>query len=245
MKISNDVANVLGNGRVDDNRLYLPPEQLERSLYVAVNKVLEAIGGKWNRKERAHLFGKPVADILEEILLTGEYTDVKKEYQFFETPEHLAKDLVAMADIQPGESCLEPSAGRGAIAYYMRPNVHCVELNPAFREVLVSDGFGVVGSDFLQFNHTYDVIVGNPPFTRQQDISHVTHMIELAKRRVVSVMSAGIKFRTNRKTLEFRELLDRQNGEIIDLPDKSFASSGTNVNAVIVVCDGAAIDNPL
>jgi len=70
-------------------------------------------------------------------------------------------------------------------------------------------------------------------------------MIELAKRRVVSVMSAGIKFRTKRKTMEFRELLDRQDGEIIDLPEKTFASSGTNVNAVIVVCDGAAIDNPL
>jgi predicted RNA methylase len=239
MRISNDVANVLGNSRGDDNKLYLPPEQLERSLYVAVNKVLEAIGGKWNRKEKAHLFSKPVADILEEILLTGEYTDAKKEYQFFETPDSLAQDLVSLADIRPGETCLEPSAGRGAIARHL-PCPDCIELMPDNREYLMQNAFHVVADDFLQFHQPYDVIVGNPPFTRSQDIEHVTHMIELSRRRVVSVMSAGVTFRTNRKTLEFWELLDLQNGEIIDLPEKTFASSGTNVNAVVVVCDGAA-----
>jgi hypothetical protein len=56
MKISNDVANVLANSCVEENRLFLPPEQLDRKLYVSVNKVLEAIGGKWNRREKAHLF---------------------------------------------------------------------------------------------------------------------------------------------------------------------------------------------
>jgi hypothetical protein len=50
MKIDNDVANVLINSNVKDNLLYLPPEQLERSLYLRVNKVLQSLGGKWNRK---------------------------------------------------------------------------------------------------------------------------------------------------------------------------------------------------
>lgn len=240
MKISDDMANVLGNSQVDGDKLYLPPEQLDRKLYVAVNKVLEAIGGKWNRKAKAHLFGKPIQDILDEILLTGQYVDAKAEYQFFETPEKLARELVTLADIHDEESCLEPSAGMGAIARYM-PNPDCIDLNPDNREYLIDHGFKVVSDDFLHFSQPYNVIVGNPPFSRQQDISHVTHMVELARRRVVSVMSASIKFRTNRKTLEFRELLDRQNGEIIDLPEGSFGSSGTNVNACVIVCDGAVI----
>jgi len=237
MKISDDVANVLGNSRIDNGKLYLPAGQLERSLYLAANKVLEAIGGKWNRKEKAHLFDQPVSDILEEILLTGEYANAKTEYQFFETPGELALYLVALADIRPGETCLEPSAGRGAIARYI-PGVDCVEINPAFRECLTADDFNVVGTDFLQFNQPYDVIVANPPFSKQQDISHVAHMIELARRRVVSVMSASIKFRTNRKTTEFCELLERQDGEIIDLPDNSFRESGTGVRTCVVRCRG-------
>ena len=237
MRISDDIANVLGNSRIDDGKLYLPAGQLERNLYLGVNKVLEAIGGKWSRKEKAHLFDQPVSDILEEILLTGEYTNAKTEYQFFETPGGVACDLVALADIRPGETCLEPSAGCGAIAKYI-PGVDCVEINPAFREYLCAYGLNVVGKDFLQFDQPHDVIVANPPFSKQQDIDHVTHMIQLARRRVVSVMSASIRFRTNRKTVEFLELLERQDGETIDLPDNSFRESGSGVRTCVVRCDG-------
>uniref|UniRef100_A0A6M3LRG5 Putative methyltransferase n=1 Tax=viral metagenome TaxID=1070528 RepID=A0A6M3LRG5_9ZZZZ len=239
MKIGSDVADILANSEVNGNQLQLPNVQLERAMYVAVNKVLEGIGGKWNRKAKAHSFSGPVETILEEILLTGEYVNAKTEFQFFQTPDGLARRLVDMANIQEGETCLEPSAGRGRIAHYM-PGVDCVELNLENREYLEVAGFHLVGDDFLNFNKVYDVIVANPPFAKQADISHVTHMIELARRRVVSVMSNSIQFRTNKKTTEFRELLDRQNGEIIDLPEGSFKESGTGVKACIICCDGGA-----
>jgi len=112
MKIGNDVADILANSEVAGNKLYLPDGQLDRKMYMAVNKILVAIGGKWNRKEKAHLFGGPVDAVLEEILLTGQYINAKTEYQFFETPEDLARRLVDMADIQEWETCLEPSAGQ-------------------------------------------------------------------------------------------------------------------------------------
>ncbi len=48
MKISNEVANVLGESRIDGNLLYIPDYQLERKLYSSVDKVLKAITGKWN-----------------------------------------------------------------------------------------------------------------------------------------------------------------------------------------------------
>jgi type I restriction-modification system DNA methylase subunit len=233
MKIDNDVANVLINSNVKDNLLYLPPEQLERSLYLRVNKVLQSLGGKWNRKLKSHVFEKSPESDLENIILTGEYTDAKQEYQFFETPENIALQIIEMAEIKDNETILEPSAGKGAIAKFIK-KCNCVELNKDNRKYLVENDFNLVWDDFLTFNKKYDVIIANPPFTKQQDIDHVNHMIELANKRVISIMSFSVLFRTNKKTIEFRNLIESLGGEFIELPEKSFARSGTNVNACIV-----------
>lgn len=231
MKIENEVANVLGNSIIEGNNLYLPSGQLERKLYLAINKVLEAIHGKWNRKAKAHVFNESPLEILDEILLTGEYTDQKKEYQFFETPENIALQLIKLANIQEGETVLEPSAGKGAIAKHLECD--CVELNEENRTYLIENKFNLVGDDFLKFNKRYDVIIGNPPFAKQSDITHVEHMIELAS-RVISVMSLSVLFRTNIRTRLFRKTVEQLGGEFIKLPEKSFAKSGTNVNACIL-----------
>ena len=235
MKIENDVSNILGNSRIEGNCLYLPEGQLERKLYLKVNQVLEAIHGKWNRKVKAHIFNESPSDILEEILLTGEYTNQKKEYQFFETPENIALQLIELANIQKGETILEPSAGKGAIAKFMK-GCDCVELNEENRTYLIENNFNLVGKDFLEFSNKYDVIIANPPFSKQQDITHVEHMMELAP-KVVSVMSSSVLFRTNKKTVNFRNEVKSLNGKFIKLPEKSFAESGTNVNACILLID--------
>ena len=236
MKINNDVANVLANSTVESDMLYLPVGQLERKLYMAVDKVLKALGGIWNRKTKAHIFKTDVEQIIEEILLTGEYTDQKKEYQFFETPPEIVEKLIKLADIKPGESVLEPSAGKGRIAGLIA-GCHCIELNPENRKYLTENGFNLVGENFLDFTDKYDVIVANPPFTKQQDVEHITHMMKLARRRVVSVASASILFRDDKKTVELRNKIREFGGTITPLPDKSFAKSGTNVNTCIVCVD--------
>ena len=238
MKISNDVANVLANSRIDGDKLFLPEGQLDRKLYVAVNKVLENIKGKCNRKEKAHVFSTTHADIVEEILLTGEYVDEKKEFQFFETPTSLAEHLVDLADIQPDESILEPSAGQARIAS-MLGDCDCVELNQDNRNYLKSMGYNIVGEDFMKIGDElrYDVIVANPPFSKQQDIDHVNKMIDLVNRRVVSVMSASVMYRDNKKTVSFRERIENLGGTIEMLPSNTFAESGTNVSTCVVVVD--------
>ena len=236
MKISNDVANILANSKVEGNKLFLPDSKLDRKLYVAVSKVLTAIKGKWNRYAKAHIFNESPADTIDTILLTGEYTDQKKEFQFFETPQSLAIKLVEMAEIRKGETVLEPSAGRAAIAELMG-GCYCIELGPQNRTFLIENGFAVVGNDFMNHNKYYDVIVANPPFTRQQDIDHVNKMIDLAKRRVVSVMSASVMFRDNKKTVDFRARINRLGGTIKILPEKTFAKSGTNVRTCVVCVD--------
>jgi predicted RNA methylase len=232
MKIDNETANVLINSNVEENLLYLPPEQLERNLYLKVNKVLEAIGGKWNRKLKSHVFEENPETKLENIILTGEYTNAKQEYQFFETPENIALQLIKLADIQENETILEPSAGKGAIAKHIKCD--CIELNKENRKHLTENGFNLIWDNFLTFDKKYDVIIANPPFTKQQDIDHVNHMIELANKKVISVMSNSVLFRTNKKTVEFRNLVESLNGEFMELPEKSFAKSKTNVNTCIV-----------
>lgn len=236
MKISNEVANVLANSRIEGNNLYLPDIQLDRKVYMAVNKVLVAIKGKWNRGAKAHIFNQPPSEIIEEILLTGEYVDQKKEYQFFETPLDIAKKLVDMADITDGEKILEPSAGHGRIASLM-PGCDCIELNVDNRTHLNEKGYNIVGEDFMSFKGDYDVIVANPPFTKQQDIDHVNRMLDIAKRRVVSIMSSSILFRTNKKTLDFMDRIKGLGSSIEELPEKTFAESGTNVRICIVCID--------
>jgi hypothetical protein len=134
MKVSDEVIDVLANSETAENKLFLPPTQLERKLYVAVNKALEALGGKWNRKEKSHVFDFEPDEAIEKLLQTGEYVCAKKEFQFFETPEWLAKKMVDIADIQPGDRVLEPSAGRGAIARHLLWTIPLRRgVGPAFR----------------------------------------------------------------------------------------------------------------
>lgn len=78
-KIADNILDILGECRTEGNTLFLPDRQLERSTYQAVNKVLESIGGKWDRKAKGHVFaeGDP-AELLDNVILAGEITDLKK-----------------------------------------------------------------------------------------------------------------------------------------------------------------------
>lgn len=235
MKISTEVIEVLAKADVSGNTLKIT-EQLDRDLYLKVNKVLKAIGGKWQSSKKCHVFESDVEDILQNIILTGEYTDVQTEFQFFPTPEELAKQLVAEADIKEGEICLEPSAGRGNIARFM-PGCDCIELNPDNHKFLVDNGFNVIADDFMTFEplKEYDVIVMNPPFCKQQDIAHVTKAINLAKRCIIAIMSASVMWRTDKRSTEFCALVESFGGTITLLPEKAFKESGTMVNTCKVV----------
>ncbi|MCM1275490.1 MAG: hypothetical protein NC299_09000 [Lachnospiraceae bacterium] len=230
MKIEKEVIEVLAKSNVEGNTMEIT-EQLDRALYLKVNKVLKAIGGKWVSAKKRHVFESDVEDILQDIILTSEYTDARTEFQYFPTPDALAKQLVEEAEIKPGECCLEPSAGRGNIAKFM-PGCDCIELNPDNRKFLTESGFNVVAEDFMKFEPQcdYDVIVMNPPFSKQQDIMHVIKAISIAKRCVIAVMSASVLWRTDKRTDNFRVLVESFGGRIEALPEKVFKESGTMVN---------------
>lgn len=234
MRINDEVTAVLSASTCDDLMLFLPDGQLDRKLYMAVNKVLTDLGGKWNRAKKAHIFSISPADIIDEICITGEYTTRKKELQFFETPDSVAADIVDLADIQHGETVKEPSAGHGRIASKY-PLAECIEIDEHNCGVLRDKGFNVTQGDFLDSTERADVFIANPPFTKQQDVDHVTHMIELANRRVVAIMSSSVLWRDNKKTLEFKELINQYDHQFIELDEGAFKESGTNIKTVILV----------
>jgi predicted RNA methylase len=221
--------------------------KLDRKLYVEVNAALEAIGGKWNRKAQKHLFDADPADAIDQILVDGGFFDKKRDLNQFFTPPELARDIVRKADVA-GQRCLEPSAGEGALVKVMleagAASVRSFEIDPVAWEKLVAMKYPN-GShnpaepiDFLKTipKPEYDRVVMNPPFARGQDIEHVTHAIKFLAPggRLVSVMSAGVQFRQDRKATAFRELVARRGGTIEALPEQAFRSSGTDVRTVLV-----------
>lgn len=218
--------------------------QLDRKLYVATNKVLEALGGKWNRKAKAHVFDCDAAELIGDAVATGQYLDAKREFQFYETPEHLAVRMCELASVREEDIVLEPSAGMGAIAREAKAygaKVHCWELQQTLADKLAAQGFSVVNADFLThdpdlLDGLYDAVLMNPPFCRSQDIQHVRHAHRFLTPhgRLVAVMGAGVTFRQDAKARAFREWVDAIGGTIEPLPDKTFATSGTDVATVLV-----------
>ena len=101
MKIDRNTCSILENCRIEGNTIFHPEGQLERKDYIKVNKCLDSIGGKWNRKLKGHLFEDDPAPLLDNLILTGETTDIKKELQFFPTPENIAADASAMMSASP------------------------------------------------------------------------------------------------------------------------------------------------
>jgi predicted RNA methylase len=253
MNIDNKVLDVLSNASMNGNALQLTG-QLDRTLYVSVNKVLELAGGKWSRKEKAHIFEGDAAEVMDAIILTGKIANKKQELGFFPTPPTVVKRLLELAGIEQGMLVLEPSAGQGAIAVEVAKRgaiVHCFEIDPSNANNLasnlfaVSPEYSVTRDDFLTIDpkkanfrgDLYDRVVMNPPFALQADIHHVMHALRFLAPggRLVSVMSSSVTFRTNILTENFREAINAHNGTIEFLPESSFAESGTNVNTVIVV----------
>lgn len=243
--IAEPVLAALSAASFEGDRLVLT-SNLDRKLYEQVAKVIEAAGGKWERRAKAHLFPTNAQEAIEPILLEGRIPKKteKQRFEAFFTPPPVVALVVAAADLQPGHLVLEPSAGHGALvraALSIGCSVEAYEINPASADVLIEiDGrLYVEETDFLTVpvpERLYDRVIMNPPFGRQTDIDHVRHAFSMLKPggRLVSVMSAGVRFRQDRKATAFRELVMEHRGNIRALPEGSFSSSGTEVNTVLV-----------
>ena len=241
------VINILQKCSVDGLLIKLPAGQLDRELYQVVAKQLQLIGGRWKGgKTQGFLFKEDPTDYLAK-LCAGESINLKKEFQFFATPDEVVDRLVELACIEPGHIVLEPSAGQGAIIkaihrVYPDIEIDCYELmdlNRIFLEKLKN--ITIIGKDFIKEEKTtiYDRIIANPPFAKNQDIEHVTEMYDRLKDggRLVSIMSNHWRFASGKKEGAFKKFIEESGAEVYDIEPGAFKESGTAISACIVVID--------
>jgi hypothetical protein len=148
-------------------------QQLDRNGYNRVNKILEALGGKWNKKGGHHVFAScDPEEAVANYLATGKL-DKPEKFGFFPTPAPLARELVRLAGLRHGDTVLEPEAGVGGLAIICaevvgQGNVTCYELQQKNCDVLRSLGFNVQQADFLTIKPEakFSKVILNPPFER-------------------------------------------------------------------------------
>lgn len=242
-----EAIETLKNSTIEGMIVKLPEGQLDRKIYVEVKNKLELIGGKWKGgKISGFVFNEDPTELLQQIA-SGEKRNLKKEFQFFATPDHLADQLVELAEIEAGMEILEPSAGQGAIIKAIHRQLfdsytvwafEMMPVNQTFLNKIV--GCRVLGSDFLtECDTSFDRIIANPPFAKNQDITHVRKMFDQLKPggRLVSIMSKHWQWASNKKEVEFRKWLEDNNAEIHEIDAGEFKESGTSIATCIVVID--------
>lgn len=239
-----EVKEVLKQCTVDGNIVKLPSFKLERKDYLEVKKQLELIGGKWKSgKVQGFVFEYDPSDLLAKIS-NGKERNLKKEYQFFETPCHLADQLVELAEITTGDVVLEPSARRGAIVNAIHREFpaldvfgyELMDINQTFLTKIAH--FKLLGSDFLKECDTdFDVIIANPPFAKNQDIDHINHMFGHLKPsgRLVSIASKHWQFAEGKKEKAFRNWIEEVEADVYDVDSGEFKESGTMIETCIIV----------
>ena len=158
--------------------------------------------------------------------------------QLFPTPPEIAERMVSMADIQPGQSVLEPSAGTGNIlTAIMNDNnagaVVAVEINQTLADRLRREyPLSIIHcQDFLEYDrgiYGVDRVVMNPPFQDATDIKHIKHALDMLKPsgRLVALCANGPRQRE-----AFMDMAEHWE----DLPAGSFAQQGTGVNVALMV----------
>ncbi len=235
--IPDEVSSVLRASTFNGNVLILPPGQLDRPLYEAVNKAIAFAGGKWKRGV-GHVFSSDPRPKLGLILETGIAVDEKKKFQAFYTPTGLAEQLIEMACLESGSRVLEPSAGAGSLLRAMgnQCNKVAVEINEELIPQLIKlglSGLKIHCADFMQCNGDlglFDRVVMNPPFTKNQDVKHVSHALKFLKPGgiLVAIMA------DNQTRKGFVELIDGRDYEISLIEAGAFSESGTNVRTLIL-----------
>lgn len=186
------------------------------------------------------------------------YTE--QDNQFYPTPksflELICSDFIKeiksfhsnyMYDIK----VLEPSAGKGDIAEYLKGNwgqysfqstprvdVECIEIDPHLRAILKEKGYPVVYDDFLSFNTytKYDLIFMNPPFENAE--KHLLKAISIQEKmggRILCILNTEtLRNLCNRSRTELAKKLSDLNATI-KFYDDPFLSVDCERKAAVAV----------
>jgi hypothetical protein len=192
VKLTDDILHVLGSAHPDGNLLRLDG-QLPAALYQRVDAVLQTAGGRWDKRQQAHVFPGGAWQAVLDLTSYEEVTTAREAQQaagWFPTPPEVVERLLELAAPQPSMRALEPSAGEGAIAVPLAAlagQVDAFELDPGRAATLTHTAphIHTTRGDFLTAPPPaagYDLIVMNPPFSRGGDVRHVTHALRFLGR---------------------------------------------------------------
>lgn len=241
-KVAAEVLGVLSAALIDGNTVRLT-RQLDAKLYKKVNEFLNEMGGSWHTGKQAHVFDSDPTEQLRAILGTGTVF-TSKDYEFFRTGPNEVERVVRMAELEPGHTVGEPSAGQGAIAMACaevvgREKVTVHELMPANVDHLQKLGFAINGpSDFLAIKpvEAWDRVCMNPPFSGGRDIVHVMHALDFLKPGgiLVAIMSTSWQHAGNSRSAKFRAFLEQSGAKVESIAAGAFREAGTDVPTTLV-----------
>ena len=239
---------------VNGNRLEIPKDIFIYN-YADIKAILKNFGGKYSKN--GFEFTYPAEQVLERIR-NQETMNLKKTFQFFGTPKKLC-DLMCDKAFDPYQNkalkILEPSAGQGAIIdsvleWFDKNAIHAtidsitaiefMKENYMFiveKYMEKSKLINIMRKDFLEYDryiNYFDVVIANPPFSKNQDIKHFEKMYEVCAPggMIVSIMSNGFLYNSGKIYDNFRKRLGLSN----DAQTRYAAKSGCT--AVGLSADG-------
>ncbi len=154
----------------------------------AVELAVEEAGGALPTEPQVRRAAAHVAAVPAGQLGFGLPGAPRRDLSQWDTRPETAAWLVKWSRVKRGMRVLEPSAGKGNVARALRAagaKVTCVEIDPARAAALAADGFTVHAGDFLEYSARlgpgkhFDMVVGNPPYEKDQDRRHVLAMLSL------------------------------------------------------------------
>ncbi|MGH2666083.1 methyltransferase [Flavobacterium sp.] len=262
---------------VNGNRLEIPKD-IFISNYNDLKTIMKNFEGKYSKN--GFDFPYPAEQVLNRIR-NKETTNLKKTFQYFGTSKKLS-DLLCEKVFDPylnkSLKVCEPSAGQGAIVsavleWFEKKSIHCelesitaIEFMAENYQILKenfkeNDLVNTIHMDFLKYDeyiNYYDVVIANPPFSKNQDITHFRKMYEICKPGgyVISIMSNGFLYNSGKVHEEFRKFIglpsdaqtryaaksggcvcESESGQLFvqTIDSGEFKESGTNV-ATALIC---------
>jgi hypothetical protein len=167
---------------------------------------------------------------------------------FFPTPVSLIQQLIEQTGVNPGDTVLEPSAGKGDILDELkrqlgnRVSADAIEINPSLREILSEKGYTLIGADFLETPPApkYDCVLMNPPFENGKDIDHFFHALKFLApgSSIGAIMGEGSFSRSGKKEIRFREWREQHTDVWVSEPYENafkdaFNQTGVRVRMVV------------
>jgi hypothetical protein len=229
--VESEIASMILNGQ----RIDLPSTKLKH--YSHIKTLMQRAGGKYLKLG----FEFSITADLPAIMLSlvkGEEYNPKKLFQFFGTNDTQSAALVADVNLKAGDTWLEPSAGQASVANLARKISNkgvVIELMDENVSSLIAQGYDPIQQDFLTVTPEeiglFNKIIANPPFTKNSDIKHVSHMFNFLENngKLASIMSMSWRESSHKVAIQFRDWIDYLGADVVDIPAGEFKGSGTNV----------------